>query len=340
MTTNLSHIIDVHAHYVPNALLQYIRKGLAPEGISLDESTPGQSCLCFDYGLKVRPFFDKLIDIENRWVEMDNQGISIQIVQGWTDIFGYQMPINTGSQWHRIMNECLLEVTNRYPKKLAALVSLPLQDAERSAKELEYGILRGNAIGAVIAANICGVNLGESDLDPVWETAQRLNVPIFIHPDQPIPTSRSKNFRLNAIAHYTYDTTITVGSLIFSGVLDRFPSLKLILAHGGGYFPYQLGRFDRIYRNKEMPTTSKHTPSHYVSRFYYDTLLHHDEALKFLSIVVGKDRILLGSDYPFPPADHDPLQSLANASFSDKQIEHIAYTNITHAFATYQIPER
>ena len=334
---NASHKIDVHAHFVPSTLIQYVRKGLAPQGITLDESTPGTSCLCFDYGLKVRPFFDKLTDLDNRWVEMDRQGISIQILQGWTDIFGYQMPIKSGAAWHRVMNECLLETTTRYPQKLAALVSLPLQNAEQSAKELEYGILEGKAIGAVVAANVCGINLGESALDPVWETAEKLNVPIFIHPDQPIPTIRSKNFRLNAIAHYTYDTTITVGSLVFSGVLDRFPNLKLILAHGGGYFPYQLGRFDRIYRNKEMPTTSEETPSFYVDRFYYDTLLHHSEALKFLAKIVGYDRILLGSDYPFPPADHDPLQSLVNASFTNSQVEQIGYTNITHAFPNYNM---
>ena len=86
-----------------------------------------------------------------------------------------------------------------------------------------------------------------------------------------------------------------------------------------------------------MPTTSEETPSFYVDRFYYDTLLHHSEALKFLAKIVGYDRILLGSDYPFPPADHDPLQSLVNASFTNSQVEQIGYTNITHAFPNYNM---
>ena len=131
------------------------------------------------------------------------------------------------------------------------------------------------AVGGVIAANIDGSNLGEAPLDEFWSAAVDLAVPIFIHPTQPTPLPRTRHYGLNQIVQYTYDTTASVGSLIFSGVLDRFPDLTLILSHGGGYFPYQAGRFDRVYRDLKGPTAPLQPPSAYLRHFFYDTILHH-----------------------------------------------------------------
>ena len=127
------------------------------------------------------------------------------------------------------------------------------------------------AVGGVIAANVDGSNLGEAPLDEFWSAAVDLAVPIFIHPTQPTPLPRTRNYGLNQIVQYTYDTTASVGLLIFSGVLDRFPELTLILSHGGGYFPYQAGRFDRVYRDLKAPTAPSQPPSAYLRRFFDDT---------------------------------------------------------------------
>ena len=115
---------------------------------------------------------------------------------------------------------------------------------------------------------------------------------------------------MQQVVQYIYDTTATVGSLIFNGVLDRFPTLTLILSHGGGFFPYQIGRFDRLYRNLEASVAPAQPPSAYVRRFFYDTILYHPAALRYLQDLVGCNRLLLGTDHPFPVDDASPLQTL------------------------------
>jgi aminocarboxymuconate-semialdehyde decarboxylase len=134
-----------------------------------------------------------------------------------------------------------------------------------------------------------------------------------------MPTPRTARFALVQIAQYTFDTTLCVGSLIFSGVLDRFPGLRLILSHGGGAFPYLLGRFDCMHARMDRAAqgdVALAAPSTYVRRFHYDTILHSPMHLRWLAEAVGVERMLLGSDYSFPPADLDPVGTVRKAGFS------------------------
>ncbi len=164
------------------------------------------------------------------------------------------MPADESARWHRLLNETLGEVAQHHSERLSALASAPLQDAPRAARELEYGVKQCGAVGAVIAANVNDTSLGEAPLDEFWAAAVELDVPVFIHPTQSTQPRRTRQFGMLQVVQYTYDTTASIGSLIFSGVLDRYPTLTLILSHGGGYFPYQFGRFNRVYRNLEAPT--------------------------------------------------------------------------------------
>jgi aminocarboxymuconate-semialdehyde decarboxylase len=209
---------------------------------------------------------------------------------------------------------------------------VPLQDAQRAAQELEYGVRNCGAVGGVIAANVDSVNLGEAPLDEFWAAAVALDVPLFIHPTQPTPLPRTRLYGLNQIVQYTYDTTASVGSLIFSGVLDRFPTLKLILSHGGGYFPYQAGRFDRVYRDLDASKAPSQAPSAYLSRFFYDTILHHPTALRYLRDLVGSDRLVLGTDYPFPMDDRTALKRLEQAGCTGDEIAAVGGGNAQQLF--------
>jgi aminocarboxymuconate-semialdehyde decarboxylase len=144
---------------------------------------------------------------------------------------------------------------------------------------------------------------------------------------QPNPTPRTRRFALNTIVQYTVDTTLAVGSLIGAGVLDRFPALNLILSHGGGTVPYLIGRFDCMFERSDHAAAgieAARPPSAYLDRLYYDTILHDAPALRYLASRVGVDRLVIGSDDSFPPADHDPLASLAAAGFTADEIDHIA----------------
>jgi len=324
--------VDMHAHYVPPKILAVLEQSAASYGVSLEAAAAGGRCVHFGYGLTIRPFFPRLLDLDGRWGEMDRQGVDRQILSVWADLFGYGMPPEEGSRWHRLLNESLCEAAGKHAQRLSALASVPLQDARRAARELEHGVRQCGAVGGVIAANVEGVNLGEAPLDEFWAAAIELSVPLFIHPTQPTPLPRTKNYGLNQIVQYTYDTTATAGSLLFGGVLDRFPRLTLILAHGGGYFPYQVGRFDRIYRNLAAPAVPAAPPSAYLRRFYYDTILHYPAALAYLRDLVGSDRLLLGTDYPFPVDDGAPLALLEAAGCSAADLALIAEENSRRLF--------
>jgi aminocarboxymuconate-semialdehyde decarboxylase len=323
---------DVHAHYVPPSLIETIEGRAAEFGLSVIQHPPTCSCaLHFDYGLKVRPFFPKLIEpVEKRIDAMAQQGIDRQVLSMWADIFGHGMPRDKSLKWHRYLNEHMAALCNKNSGKFSMLASVPFPDAHESAAELTHAVKQLGAVGAVVAANVEGVNLGELDLDAFWQTAVDLDIGVFIHPVQAQPSPRSAKFALSQIAQYTVDTTFTVGSLISAGVLDRFPKLRILLSHGGGTFPYLTGRFDIMHERmdrKQQGDVAENAPSSYLRRFYYDTILHDPAILKWLASRVSVDRIVLGSDYSFPPADLDPVGTTRKAGFSDAEFKTIAEDN-------------
>lgn len=318
--------IDVHAHYVPHQIIDTLEERAADFGVSLVK-TPPQCALHFDYGLKIRPFFPKLIEsVDERLAGMAAQGVTCQVLSVWPDIFAYGLPGPIGARWHRLLNQSLSELCNEHPGEFALFASVPLPDAAAAAREAEYAMKQLGAAGLVVAANVEGVNLGELALDELWDAAVKLDAPVFIHPVQAMPQPRVAKFALVQIAQYTFDTTLCVGSLIFSGVLDRFPTLRLILSHGGGAFPYLLGRFDCMHARMDrvgQGDVAAAAPSAYVQRFHYDTILHNPMQLRWLAEAAGVNRILLGSDYSFPPADLDPIATVRKAGFADADVAKI-----------------
>jgi aminocarboxymuconate-semialdehyde decarboxylase len=328
--------IDVHAHYVPPRTLQVLAKEGSRYGIKVEGHEPSCQCLHFEYGLKCRPFFTKLIEEPSKRVdEMLRTGIDRQVLSGWTDTFGDGLDAQKGAAWHRLMNESLGQLCNDDPAHFSMLASGHLPDPAGAARELHHAVKELGAIGAVATCNVQGVNLGELALDEYWAAAVELDVPVFLHPAQPVPTPRTKAFALNQVAQYTFDTTLAVGTLIWSGVLDRFPALKLILSHGGGTFPQLLGRFDCMHARSNHETTgikAQAAPSTYLKRMYYDSILHDPVALRHLASLVSVDRIVIGSDDSFPPADRDPMASLRAAGFDAGEIHRIAETNPRRLF--------
>jgi aminocarboxymuconate-semialdehyde decarboxylase len=322
--------IDVHAHYVPHRLIETLEERARDFGVSLIK-TPPQCALHFDYGLKIRPFFPKLIEpVEHRLAGMASQGVTCQVLSVWPDIFAYGLPAATAARWHRLLNECLSDLCARHSEKFALFASVPLPDAAAAAREAEYAMRQLGAAGLVVAANVEGTNLGELALDEFWDTAVKLDAPVFIHPVQAVPSPRVSKFALVQIAQYTFDTTLCVGSLIFSGVLDRFPALRLILSHGGGTFPYLLGRFDCMHARMDRAAqgdVAAAAPSAYARRFHYDTILHNPMQLRWLAEAVSVERIVLGSDYSFPPADLDPIGTVRKAGFADADVAKILDDN-------------
>lgn len=321
--------IDVHAHFVPPAILDDIRARGADYGVALVEASPGCHCCKFEHGQQIRPFFETLLSVDLRLGTMDRQGVEREILTVWADIFAYGLPAAKGAAWHRVLNDSLARVAESRPERFSWMASGPLQDAALAALELERCKAAG-AIGAMVAANIDGENLGDCPLDEFWAACEALEMPLFIHPALPVSQGRARNFGLNQIVAYTADTTYTIGSMILAGVFDRYPKLQVILSHGGGTLPFLLGRFDRMHDTSDRSMTgdvAENSPSSYINRFHYDTILNEPLVLQFLERMVGIERILLGTDEPFPVGDPDPLGALRRAGFDAAEINRVADTN-------------
>jgi aminocarboxymuconate-semialdehyde decarboxylase len=328
--------IDVHAHYAPPQLVAAIKKSGAAIGVRLTPAEDGKEALGFDYGFKVRPFFPRLVEPvaeRNKW--LDQQGIDHQIVGTWPDIFGYGLPREHCVAWHCMLNDSLAEWTSDNARRFSWIASVPLIDAQAAAAEFERSATLG-AIGVIISSNVEDVNLGELALDPFWRKAEALGLPVLIHPVNVGVAPRTRKFALAQIVLYPYDTTLGIGSLLMSGVLDRFPKLKLLWSHGGGTFPYLAGRFDIMHTRMDKAgqgDVALKPPSAYAPLMAYDSIVHAPKALRFLIDVVGLDNVHLGTDYSFPPADMEPLALLRAANLSNADSEAIAEANPRRLFS-------
>jgi aminocarboxymuconate-semialdehyde decarboxylase len=327
--------IDIHAHYVPPQLIAAIEARGGDIGVKLARSDGATPALHFDYGFKVRPFFPRLIEpVAQRHAWLDQQGIDQQIVGTWPDIFGYGLAPDACAAWHRMLNDTLAEWRNDNSKRFAWIASVPLVQAQAAADEMERAAGIG-ACGVIISSNIENVNIGELPLDPFWRKAEALGLPVLIHPVLVGRAPRAAKFGLAQVAQYTFDTTLGVGSLLMSGVLDRFPKLKLVLSHGGGAYPYLAGRFDIMHARMDKTAqgdVAARTPSAYATQMTYDSIVHAPKALRFLIDVVGLDNVALGTDYSFPPADMEPLALLRAAKLSTAETAAIADDNPRRVF--------
>ena len=192
------------------------------------------------------------------------------------------------------------------------------------------------ACGVIISSNIENINIGALPLDAFWRKAEALGMPVLIHPVLVGPAPRAAKFGLAQVVQYTFDTTLGIGSVLMSGVLDRFPGLKLVLSHGGGAYPYLAGRFDIMHRRMDRTAqgdVAAKLPSAYATQMAYDSIVHAPKALRFLIDVAGLDNVVLGTDYSFPPADMEPLALLRTAGLSAAEIDAIADANPRRVFA-------
>ena len=189
-----------------------------------------------------------------------------------------------------------------------------MQDGARAARELARAVGELGLRGAEICTHVNGMDLDDASLTPVWATAERLGVPFFLHPQNSGDVRRLEDLHLWNLVGFPAETALTVARLILGGVFERHPGLKVILAHGGGYFPYQIGRLDHGYAVRpDLAERLPRRPSDYLGSIYCDSLIHSDVSLRFLLDRMGDEHVVVGSDYPYNmgnPAPVDAIRSL------------------------------
>ena len=307
-------IVDVHTHYLSPHAIAAARRD-PRHGVRVDEVS-GAPRLTLGDGPALRPLLPALHDLAPYVAFMQAQGITHALVGPLMDVVGHHLPAAQGRAWNRTLNEALADDLSRAPGGLRGLASVPLQDPAGAAEELRHAVLRLGFRGAMIDTSVERRPLGDAALDPFWRAAMELGVPVILHPFVLEPAPRFEQFYLHNLVGYPFETTLAAGSLIFGGTLDRMPELTVVLVHGGGFLPYQAGRLDRGHAARPEARAGGAGPaSRYLRRFYYDTLTHSARSLCFLCEVVGGDRLLLGSDFPFGLGDPEPVASLRAAGF-------------------------
>jgi aminocarboxymuconate-semialdehyde decarboxylase len=249
---------------------------------------------------------------------MTAETIDRQVLSVALTFTGYELPAEQGAAWARLLNDATVEDLQAAPRhRFAATATVPLQDGRAAAAELERACGRLGYQGIVIGTNVAGRNLDQSELDPFWAAAQAAGVPIIIHPAFVVASPRLADYYLSNLLGNPYDTAIAAAALVFGGVCDRFPDLKIMLVHGGGHFPYQIGRLSHGWSARPEARAHLRTPPvDYLKWFYYDTVLYYGPALRYLAEVVGSERLMLGTDYPYDMCPAHPRQIVDEAGFA------------------------
>lgn len=320
--------IDVHAHHVPAESLKTAAEIGARHGLKLATNERGRHLLTRDG----KPFLNQLkaefSDLELRLSIMDRQGVDMQVLSPAGSYFFYWMPATESLEFARWLNDRLAEAVAKHPQRFVALASVPMQDGGAAAAELERAMNKLGLRGVEIASNINGRYLDDPAFQPFWEAAQALDALIFVHPNQVVGAERMKDYQLaNLIGNLT-DTSLAIAKLIFSGVLERYPRLKFLLAHAGGFLPYTWGRLDRGYQIQDSAARKiSKPPSEYLKVLYFDTIAHSQMALEYLIANFGADHVLLGSDYPYDMGDPDPAATLEAARIDQARRAQVAGAN-------------
>lgn len=304
-------IVDIHTHYVPQAYLDFVRREGATIKRALVEVSPGE--IIIKDHVRSFPLEPAFTDEGMMLSHMARTGVDCHVVSVPPFMFHYEQPPEIGERMARMFNDEALALGRRHPGRFVAMATVPLQDPDRAVAELE----RVSALG--VKSVEIGASIGERELDdPALESffaaAERLGMLVFIHPVRPPGRERMLSYHLFNLIGFLAETTLAAGRMIFSGVFDRFPDLKVCLAHTGGMLLWIAGRFDHAHDT--IAACRKHItrkPSEYLSRLYYDTLTYRGSALAYAADMVGADRIVLGTDYPFAIADPDPVASVAAA---------------------------
>ncbi len=252
-----------------------------------------------------------LRDTAKKIADLDRMGLDRALLSVVPSQFSYELEGRPGLKVSRLQNDRMAALVQNNPTRFAGMATVPLQDVEVAVSELERAVSELNLKGVEIGSNVRGKYLGGKGFWPFYEKVVSLDVPILIHPVNPPGTDRLKEYYLTNILGLPLDTTVTAAHLIFSGTLDRFPDLKIVLTHAGGYLPYIIGRMEHGFNvRSECRENIKNSPVEYLKLFYYDTISHHTKALQFLMGVVGADHVLLGTDHPYDMCDSKPLQSV------------------------------
>lgn len=292
--------LDVHTHVLPPELPRWSPIRL--------ERTGCRARMLREDGTLFREIGSNCWDGAERLRECDAAGVGVQVLSAVPVLFAYQVEPKRGADLARLLNDHIASLCRDHPRRFIGLGTLPLQAPDLALRELERCAGELGLAGVEIGSHVNDWNLSDPALFPVFARAAELGCAVFVHPWDMMGQARMQKYWLPWLVGMPAEVSLAICSLIFSGVLERLPRLRVAFAHGGGAFPGTLGRIEHGFhvRPDLVAADNPHPPSAYLSRIYVDSLVHDARALRLLLEVFGPARIALGTDYPFPLGEAKP----------------------------------
>lgn len=309
--SNRSYAVDLHCHVHAPAADEIAKQSTAPARDPLDQFGSQRTA---DRQKALRAELDrKLTSIEQRLADMDKMGIDVQAISTSPSQYYYRLEPDLGRQTSRAINERLAEIVALHPDRFVALGTVPMQETELAVAELEYCMKALGFRGMEIGTNVRKVELSDERFNPLFAKAEALGAVIFLHPNGFTDTSRlGPHFLTNVIGN-PLDTTVALSHIVFGGVLERYPRLKFVAAHGGGYLGHYPARMDHAYKVRpECHDHIKRPPSYYMKKIYYDTMVFGETQLEHLVSLWGADHVVIGTDYPYDMGYYKPVDFVNN----------------------------
>lgn len=265
-----------------------------------------------------------------RTKEMDMTEVGVQVLSTIPVLFNYWAKPEHGLETSRFFNDHIAQCVDHHPTRFIGLGTVPLQDVDTAIKEMERCVKELKMPGLEIGSNINKKNLGDAEFEPFWQAAEELGCAIFVHPWEMMGEEDITKYWLPWLVGMPAETARAISSMIFAGVLERHPKLRVAFAHGGGSFPFTVGRIEHGFnvRPDLCAIDNKVNPREYLGKFWIDALTHDDKALQYVIDVMGEDKVCMGSDYPFPLGEHHPGKLIESMNaFSQQVKDKLLYDN-------------
>ena len=299
--------IDCHAHILPETWPSLKDKFGYGGFITLEHHQPGKARMMRDDGVFFREIEENCWNPEAILADMNKHNVDVMVLCTVPVLFSYWARPEHTLEWSEMLNDHLASVVRDHPTRFIGLGTLPMQDVQLACQELRRVVTELGMPGVEIGSNINRMNLDDRSLDPFWAEAEKLGASIFVHPWEMMGSDRTQRYFQQWLVGMPAETTLAASSMIFGGVFDRFPNLRVMFSHAGGSLPFTLGRLSHGYHARPdlCNVNTVQDPRTYIGKFWVDGITHDEHALRYLVDVMGADKVAYGTDYPFPLGDLD-----------------------------------
>ena len=313
--------IDIHTHILPENIPDFGRRFGYRGFIHLDHHKPGCARMMMDDKF-FREVQANCWDPVVRMGESDMHKVQVQVLSTVPVMFSYWAKAQDTLDLSKFLNDHIAGIVQAYPKRFIGLGTLPMQDVELAIQELER-CKRIGLVGIQIGSHVEGVNLGEPRLLPIFQACDEMGMSVFVHPWDMVGKERMDKYWLPWLVGMPVETTLAITSMIFSGLFEKLPKLRVAFAHGGGSFPSTISRIQHGFevRPDLCAVDNNVSPREYLGKFWLDSLVHDPVMLQYIVDLCGAEKVALGSDYPFPLGELDPGQLIRGMPWADDKKE-------------------